>query len=312
MEFPSPNPFRKNQKIDFSGLSEKVTGDARRVINPDGSFNVRKVGGKPQSFFQYLIGVSWQRFFFLAVLYFFLVNCLFAGLYLLIGIENLSGVDAHSTWEEFWYAFFFSVHTCTTVGYGSISPVGMAANFLASVESFIGLMGFALITGLLYGRFAKPNARVRFSKNILIKKTDGHPELHFQIANERNNMLIKPQVTVLLKFLENGRRAYYQLDLRVRSIVFFPLNWRVVHVIDENSPLAGLSADEMRKCDVEFLILFDGFDDRFHQNIYVRHSYTHEDLIENAEFTLPYGVDREGHTVLLMDKLDDWAAQVRN
>ena len=162
-----------------SGFGEKFSTDPKPIINPDGSFNVTKIGARPRTLYQHLVSYSWPRFLALTLLFYLAVNVFFALIYFFLGTEHLNGIPAGDALSDFLYCSFFSVQTFTTVGYGHIAPIGMATNIVATIEAMSGLMGFALITGLLYGRFSRPNTRIRFSKNMLLVPVNAAFELHF-------------------------------------------------------------------------------------------------------------------------------------
>lgn len=291
-----------------SGFGEKFTSDPKPIINADGSFNVTKIGGRQRTLYQHLISYSWPQFLSLVLCFYLAINAVFALAYQLVGIEHLSGFPVGSVYSNYLYCFFFSVQTFTTVGYGNISPVGIGANIVATVEAMGGLMGFALITGLLYGRFSRPNTRMRFSKNILVVPGEKTNELHFQLVNERHDVLIHPQIQVLLKINEKTpegtQRRFYELPLRISKIVFFPLNWRVVHEIDENSPLFDLSEADLLEQEIELLILLNAFDNVFRQTVYSWHEYMAKDVVFKARFISAYSTDKTGQTILNLDDID--------
>ncbi|MEO8399578.1 MAG: potassium channel family protein, partial [Ignavibacteriaceae bacterium] len=158
----------KKQTID-PGLGEKYSSKTKRVINTDGSFNVQKKGIQlnPKDLYQYLINISWTKFFLLVLLLYLTFNAIFAAAYILTGSEHLVNAGGKSGLEAFSSAFFFSVQTFTTVGYGKVTPEGFLANVISSLEAMTGLMTFALITGLLYGRFSRPSSRILYSRNAI-------------------------------------------------------------------------------------------------------------------------------------------------
>lgn len=289
-----------------SGLGEKYLGNVKRVINPNGSFNVLKKGGESKGVYQWLIGLPWSQFGVLVLGFYFVLNVLFALCYLAIGIEQLNGLP--DTQPPFWSAFFFSAQTLTTVGYGGMSPAGFGASSLAAVEALIGLMGFALGTGLLYGRFSRPKSRLRFSDNVLITQGEKGMELHFQVANGTSHVLLDVDARLILKLTSNGpdglRRNYYGLDLRVPRIHFFPLQWRIVHEIGPDSPLFEKRFDELDGREFELMILMRAFDDTYNQTIHARYSYTLEQLRWGRKFVRPYHVDAEGNTIMDLDLLN--------
>ena len=151
----------------FGGTSSK---HAKRLIQTDGTFNILRLNSSSQFLdtYHYLISISWLKFFLFSAVAFFVVNTIFAVIYLLIGVEQIATATGN-VYKDFLNAFFFSSQTLTTVGYGAMSPTGILSGFLASFEAFLGLSMFAFLTGLIYGRFSKPKSAIRFSKNIVLR-----------------------------------------------------------------------------------------------------------------------------------------------
>src|SRR5271169_1139398 len=186
------------------GLTQKFTGTLRRAINKDGSFNVHRSGTTWRDVHPYLflINTKWWNFFSLMFVGYVLMNTLFALVYYSLGPNQLQGADAPTDWAHFLNSFFFSAHTLTTVGYGSISPKGISANVVAAIEAMVGLMGFALATGLLFGRVSRPSARIGFSQRMLIAPYQNGESLQLRIVNRRVNMLMELEATMLLMTVE--------------------------------------------------------------------------------------------------------------
>ena len=294
------------------GLTQQFTGELRRTINEDGSFNVRRTGAPLSNLnpYLFLVSISWPKFILFVVVAFFLVNVIFAGVFVAIGIQNLVGSDTNTGVGPFLSAFFFSVHTLTTVGYGSIYPRGMAANLVAGLEAMIGLMTFALATGLLFARFSRPSARIVFSKSILIAPYQDMRSVQFRIANQRNNNLMDVEVKVLLMTVDrnNGelKRNFVDLTLERTKVYFFPLTWTIVHPMDSNSPLYEKTAEQLAATETEFLILVKGFDDTFSQTVNARYSYRHDELVWGGKFTQSFRVSPQGDLVLELDRVHEY------
>jgi len=193
----------KKESFD-PGLTTQFSGELRRTINPDGSFNVKRSGLKWRDANPYLmlIDTTWPRFLLVVMVGFLAVNMIFACLYLLIGIHYLKGLE--SDMGAFANAFFFSVHTLTTVGYGNVYPEGPWANTISSLEAATGLMVFAIATGLLYGRFSRPSARILYSDNAIIAPYQDGTSLQFRITNARRNVLMNMEARVLLMIVDNA------------------------------------------------------------------------------------------------------------
>lgn len=236
------------------------------------------------------------------------MNCLFAGLYLLSGVENLQGADMASPLQTFLSAFFFSVHTFTTVGYGTIAPRGIVVNIIAAIEAITGLMSLALATGLLFGRFSKPTAKISFSSNAIIAPYQGQSSLQFRIVNRRKVNLLEMEAKVLFMVVDKSGptpiRRYSELSLERPSVYFFPLPWTIVHPIDTASPLYQQTPEDLAKVHAEILILIKGFDETFGQTIHVRNSYRFDEIIWGAKFIPAFSVDGSGNVVLQLDDIN--------
>lgn len=297
------------------GLGNKVAEKGPvRFVNKDGSFNIVRRGLNnlwQKNLYHDLITMSWIKFSLVALVYYMVMNTFFTILYLITGTHHLAGVEAYTFSEKFYEAFFFSAQTLTTVGYGRISPEGLPANIIAALESLIGVLAFAIATGICYGRFAKPDAKIQFSKNMLISPYQDMTSLQFKICNIRDNQLIEIEVMVTYSFLknENGRliRKYVSLPLERDKVNFFPLPWVIVHPINEDSPLWGIDAEAFETMDAEFMVLIKAFDDTFAQNVHVRSSYKHHEIVFGAKFNINFDKTENGKVILELDKIDDYS-----
>jgi len=292
------------------GLTQQYTGPLLRAINKDGSFNVRRRGlhGLAGSIYMQLVNLSWPRFWGLVALAFLAANIVFALVYVLLGSDSLRAAEDDIGLGFFGKAFFFSVHTLTTVGYGDIYPLGLAANVVASAEAALGLMGFALATGLLFARFSRPNAQLVFSNRMVVSPYRDGYSLQFRMANRRNNVLTDVLVDMMLMTVEQDaegqlRRNFVELKLERKKIFFLALTWTVVHPIDESSPLKGMKAADLERLQAEVLILIRGYDDSFTQVVNTRYSYRWEEVEWSARFAPAFDVSPAGHLVLDLDKV---------
>jgi inward rectifier potassium channel len=293
-----------HQTID-PGLGEKYYGRTKRVINKDGSFNVTRMGTDfhPKDIYQFLINLSWTKFFGLAVVAYILFNILFGSIYFLIGIENLKGISGSTNLQNYLNCFFFSVQTSTTIGYGGIIPEGLPANFIVTIEAMAGVLSFALITGLLYGRFSHPFSRILYSQNAVVAPYRGIRSLQFRIVNQRNNNLMDIEAKVMAVLVDkNFNRKYYDMKLERYSVHFFALSWTIVHPIDEDSPIFDKSFEELKEKQFEVLILIKGYDDTFNQVVHSRYSYTFDEIVWSAKFVRSFNTNSDGDIIL---KLDD-------
>ena len=290
------------------GIGEKFTRRTKRAINHDGSFNVRRRGGPHRHDpYQWLITMHWWPFIAVVIAFFALLNTLFALGYLALGLENLHGatVDGGPA-QRFLSALFFSIQTFTSVGYGHVYPGSNSMGWLSSLEALCGVLTFALATGLLYGRFSRPTARIHFSHTAIVsRRPDGTPCLQFRIANLRRNILIDLQARLLLKTIDpaTNNQNYAFLPLERDSISFFPLTWTVVHDIGPDSPLAGLTQADYQRLDVEVIIQLKGYDDTFAQDVHARNSYTHDEIAWHRRFVRAYEVDEDGIAVVDLDQV---------
>jgi inward rectifier potassium channel len=293
------------------GLTTRYTGSLRRAINKDGSFNVHRRGvtWRDVNPYLHLINIPWPAFLTTVFLAYLAVNTLFALGYFLIGTQQIQGSDATTAVGRFMNVFFFSAQTLSTVGYGILAPRGLAASSLAAVEAMLGLMGFALATGLLFGRVSRPSARIGFSDNALVAPYQDGTSLQFRIVNQRLNSLIELQARVMLMIVESVdgelRRNFKILNLERESVIFFPLTWTVVHPIDQESPLYGKTAADLEKLQAELMILVKGFDDTFSQTVHARYSYRYNEFKWGARFAQAFEVDSEGDIVLDVNKVGD-------
>lgn len=290
------------------GLGDKIMTGGGRLINKDGSFNIVREGNTVWTMYQNLVEISWPRFLGLMTLFYGLINALFACIFWLMGPGALSGMIDKGPIERFIHSFFFSIQTFTTVGYGGITPQTLGADLLASFDAFIGLLAFALATGILFARFAKPKAQIRFSKNALITAYRNGTSLQFRIVNLRSNKIINLKAQVTMTWLEPSptgkKRKFQQLPLERDAVNLFPLNWTLVHPITEDSPLYKKETSDIKKLETEIIVLIQGFDETFSQSVHVNSSYTCAEILSDRKFA-PMYFAKDGATVLELDRLDE-------
>jgi inward rectifier potassium channel len=300
-EIPKKAPDDPSSDLGFG----RVVSEQRqlRLLNRDGSFNVQRRGRGLHAFLAYsnLVTTTWGRFFlFVAAVYLTLNGC-FALLYDAFGPNGLVSTINTGIESPFLKAFFFSIHTSATIGYGSIVPVGIATNILVALESVVSLLGLAVVTGLVFARFSRPVADILFSQKAVMSWIGNRRAFQFRIINTRNNQIIDLHVRLLVSRFElnasgTSVRRYYPLSLERESVVFFPLSWTIVHTIDEKSPLYGVTQDELCASGAEFLILLTGMDETFSQIVNARSSYRASEIIWDAKFSDIFVYDSEGRT----------------
>lgn len=238
----------KKEKYNDLGLDTKSPSSGYRALNKDGSFNVRKDNVsffEGMNIFHSLVSMSWLQFFLVLGLGYFIINLVFASLYLIIGTEHLTGIYGTTKIDQFIEAFFFSAQTITTLGYGQIAPLNLAANIVAALESLLGLLLFALATGLMYGRFSKPFATIKYSTIAVISPYNDINGFMFRVVNPKKNQLLEVEVNVNLSIKRENSdlRDFYSLELERSKVVFFPTMWTIVHPISEKSPLYRLKRE---------------------------------------------------------------------
>lgn len=280
---------QQRQYHDF-GLGEKTGSETHRTVNKDGSFNIVKTNVsffERINFFHNLKTMSWWSFAGYVLLGYFLINVLFASIYVSLGVENLTSISATSLPEQFAEAFFFSAQTITTLGYGRVAPVGFATNVVATIESLLGLLSFALATGLIYGRFSKSRTKIKYSDIGVIGPYQDINAFMIRVVNPQNNELLEvhADLNVSLKRENSHLRAFYNLPLERSMVFFFPSMWTIVHPIDAQSPLYGLNEKDFYESDIEFIIMLRPFDESSSQNLYSRSSYKASEIVWGATFS---------------------------
>lgn len=316
--------YIKRQRIEPEkelGFGTILNEKQNRLINKDGTYNyVRKGLPLSQTFNIYhklVESPTWHLFFYIFVWY-SAINILFVGLYYAVGIDGIDGMKHTTKFIEFWEVYFFSAQTFTTVGYGRVNPIGPLTGAVASLEALSGLMSFALITGLLFARFSKAPKMILFSDKALIAPFIWNekeiPAFMFRSANRLNTSLMNMKVQVSIRMLERDEKGevktkFYALKLERDTITFFPSNWTVVHPIDETSPLHGLTKEEIESVKPEFLVILNGFDETFDQNIFERTSYSYKDLVWGAKFIKIFDFNRDGQGVVDLSNISTYEAK---
>jgi inward rectifier potassium channel len=292
------------------GFGSVVGGaNERRLIERDGSFTARRDGFSKLSYlngYHALLTMTWPKFLGIVMLAYVAINGLFASFYLLCGDAALAGLGLESMGGRFLRAFFFSVDTFATIGYGNVYPVGAAANWLVAVEAIVSILGVALLTGLVFARFARPTAALLFSDVAVIAPYQGKTGFMFRITNARSNQLMELEAKVQFTRLDGTGRSYTQLKLERTKVVFFPMSWTVVHPIDETSPMWGLTHEHLIAREAEFLILISGIDETFAQTVHARSSYKPAEVVFGKRFASVYNpVGKDGTISIDVSKLSD-------
>jgi len=301
----------KQENTENSGFGSRASG---RFINKDGLPNVRRRGVNVfnrLSWYHTMLNLSSFRFITYLVVMYILINIVFAMIYYLIGVEHLTGIDKSDPMNEFIDVFFFSSQTFTTVGYGRIAPVGFLASLIATFEAFLGLLTFAIATGLFYGRFSRPRAYLKFSDIAVIAPFQNASALMFRLAPYKNNALTDADVTLSAAIEINEgdglKTNFYRLETQLGKINTLALNWTIVHKIDENSPFYGFSGDDFKNTNIEIIVHVRAFDEVFSNTVVQRSSYVSREIIYGAKFSPMYYPDEEkDSTVLDLDKINEY------
>jgi inward rectifier potassium channel len=299
------------------GLGSRVAQESgQRFLNRDGSFNVDRHGlsfFKSLNVYHWLLTISWTSFFLLLALAYLVANLAFASAFVLCGTGALRGANDSGIASPFLNAFFFSVQTVATIGYGGVRPVGIAANLIVTIEALVGLLGFALATGLLFSRFSRPNAKIIFSLNAIVAPYQRATALEVRIVNARSSQLTNVSAAITLSRLETiegrSRRRFYDLELERRTVIFFPLHWVIVHPIDKSSPLFGVTREEFEASDPEILILLNATDETTSQPVHARSSYKHNEILWNVSFADIFIRSRQMRIGIDVRRLSDVDAQ---
>ncbi len=304
----------KNSNFELDPeLSELKDFGNHRLINKDGSFNIHRKGISHFAPYQYLVEMSWNIFLLIILGAYIFINLFFAIIFLLAGYENLAGVpETDSLIQQIANTFFFSVQTFTTVGYGSLAPLGFATNIIASLDALCGMLSWALATGLVFARFSKPQAQFLFSNIAVMAPYKDGLSIQMRVANKRSNRIIDLHSTMVMTWLEEDgdevMRKFSQLTLEVSSISLFPLNWTIVHKIDENSPLNNCDRTALKKMNAEFLIMIDGHDETYAQKVHAATSYQFSEVQWFYQFARMYKPDKDKGTIFDLGKIDETVA----
>jgi len=286
---PSPSPPEEPQDLGFGAVVSRRS--RLRLLNRDGTFNVERRGLKlwdSLSLYHALLTTSWTAFLAGVSFSYVALNLVFAAAFSACGEGSLAATAPGIGVGGFLRSFFFSVETFSTIGYGHVVPVGLAANVVVAVEALVGLLWLALATGLVFARFSRPQAKVVFSDVAIVAPHGEGKALMFRIANARSTQLLEVKAQVLFSRFEGPEeervRRYSALSLERSGVVFFPLSWTIVHAIDEKSPLAGLTAQEIERDHGEILVLLSAVDEASTQTVHARTSYRADEIAWNARF----------------------------
>lgn len=295
-----------------TGFGANASSYGGRFLTKNGNANIRREGIgflDSISWFHTMLTIPRWKFMTIVIFFYFFTNLFFATVYFLIGIEHLNGIHATNKMEQFGQAFFFSIQTFTTVGYGHISPQGFLTSMVAAIEALFGLLSFAIATGLFYGRFSKPQAHIRFSENALIAPYEKGIALMVRLSPYKNTNFTEAEAKMTLGIIlhEHGKSAnrFYTLNLEIEKINSLSLSWTLVHPINESSPLYHLKPDDYKNVTGELLVFLKVFDDMYSTHVVKRASYTFDEVVYGAKFTPMFSRSNDNQRTLLhLDKLN--------
>ncbi|AGF53505.1 slr5078 (plasmid) [Synechocystis sp. PCC 6803] len=296
MKFSFPWHWGKSHKL------KPVTHPIRH-LRPiqSGDSRQKKIQPMVTDLYHWLLVLSWPKFLATIGIFYFSLNVFFALIFSLTG-DSIANAKPGS----FLDLFFFSIQTLSTVGYGAMYPKTVAAQIVVSVEIFVGLISLAILTGLMFSRFAKPTSRVLFSEVAVVCPFEEIPTLMFRAANQRNNRILEAQIRVSLVQDEQTKeghkmRRFYDLNLLRSHTPVFGLSWLIMHPIDSNSPLYGFSEVSNQQQRLELWISFTGLDESFSQTIHSRYAYEGADIRWQYRFVDIFHQTPEGKWFINMD-----------
>jgi inward rectifier potassium channel len=311
MEFLK-NINKKAKAETNTGFGANASSYGGRFLNKNGKANIRREGigfFESISWFHTMLNIPRWKFMTIVVFFYFFTNLFFATVYFLIGVEHLNGIHALNKLEQFGQAFFFSIQTFTTVGYGHISPQGFLTSMVAAIEALFGLLSFAIATGLFYGRFSKPQAHIRFSENALIAPFENGTAFMVRLSPFKNTNFTDAEAKMTLGIIldEKGKHTnkFYTLDLELEKVNALTLSWTLVHPITESSPLYNFTEADFKNTTGEVLVFLKVFDDMYSTHVVKRVSYAFNEIVFGAKFIPMFSRSKDDlRTILHLDKLN--------
>ena len=281
-----------------------------RVLQRTGRRQIVTLGRKKRVLgdsYHRLLTIHWPKLFALLITVYLSINTVFALLYL-CDPTGVTGIAPGS----FADAFFFSVQTLATIGYGVMAPKSGFSHVIVTVEAFVGVLMTAMATGLLFSRFSRPTARVLFSNVAVVNERDGQPTLMFRMANERANQMVEARLQVALLRTQTTRegdvmRRFHDLRLVRSQNIVFALTWTAMHTIDEDSPLYGMTQEELLATDGELIVSLTGIDETMSQVVHARWSYVMHELRWHHRFIDVIGRLPDGRSFIDYSKFHDTA-----
>jgi inward rectifier potassium channel len=284
----------------------KEAETALRLPNPNAVVERRGLSRRPAGdVYHYLLTTPWPVFFGLIASAYLFANAVFA-----LAYTAWPGCLESATPGSLGDAFFFSIQTMATIGYGKMVPANTYANVLVTLESLLGILGVALVTGLTFAKFARPTARVLFSEIAVITTRDGARSFMFRMANERQSNIHDVNIHVVFAHddvtVEGERvRRFHTLPLSRSRVATFALSWTAVHVINEESPLFGRNLEDLKRVRAGIIVTLTGIDETFAQQVHAHHDYSANAILFDRSFVDVLSVAEDGHRIIDYGKFHD-------
>jgi inward rectifier potassium channel len=304
----------KARRLQDPGIGTNFDRPVDRLVAPDGSFTVKRVGASSglREAFVSLVSMSNGRFIVVLAAGYAAINCLFGALYMAAGVEGIGNARLDTLTDRWYTALGMSVQTITTVGYGAFYPDSHAIWAVVAVEGMFGILSFSLIAAVMFARFARPTARLAYSEKALIAPFQDGWSFQMRLANRRSTLLMEVEAQMMLVMADvdaHGERLnYYNMPLQLAKISFMPLSWTLVHPINPESPFAGLTMQDLTLRRAEVIVIFKGIDEGYMQHVFTRHSYRFDEIVWGARFVRAFTANSQGGMELDLDKLSDHEA----
>lgn len=292
------------------GIGSRFDVPVERLLNPDGTFTVHRVGearGLSEGFVA-LATMSPPRLVAFVLASYLTLNLAFGSIYMLIGVEQIGNADVSSLGMRWLSAIGMSVQTLTTVGYGSLYPTSVATWLLAAVEGVFGILGFSLVSAVLYARFARPRPSLAYGEKALIAPFKDGWSLQLRVANRRRALLVEVEARLILVLTDPAqpdRLEYFALPLQFATLSFLTLSWTLVHPITAESPLAGFSAADLSARRAEVIVILKGIDEGYMQPVITRRSFRHDEIVWGGRYTKAFSVE-QGRMRLDLHRLSEF------
>jgi inward rectifier potassium channel len=289
-------------------MKKKSRKKSHGVVVHVGQFEFLKINtGKREwrDAYHWILSLSWPRFAALISGTYLALNVVFALFYEFAG-NSIAEMPARS----FSAAFFFSVQTLATVGYGHMYPTTLYGNILTTVEIMVGMFGLAVMTGLIFIRFSRPRARIEFTRNVVIAAFDGRPTLMLRVANLRHYSMAEAEFRIMFMRDEKIRegetfRRFYSLKLHFDRLITFPVALTLMHTIDEQSPLYGMTAESLQATDARLVASVVGIETVIQAAVQSQKDYSWRDVRFGERFVEIYTETGEGRLTVDYGRLHE-------